>query len=107
MALAHLALPSSSRRPYLPACDSSNALPSADPLLPGLRADSPLKCSYEDVPVMKPSRLAEETLHAPRYACQRCSLVDSTQHRQPMWIHLVADARLMRPCPRFWCALQS
>ncbi|PSC71181.1 acylamide amidohydrolase [Micractinium conductrix] len=28
--------------------------------------DSPLKCSYEDVPVMKPSRLAEETLHAPR-----------------------------------------
>lgn len=28
-------------------------------------ADSPLKCTYADVPVMKPSRLAEDTLHAP------------------------------------------
>ncbi|KAL4419488.1 hypothetical protein ABPG77_008290, partial [Micractinium sp. CCAP 211/92] len=33
---------------------------------PRLGRDSPLKCTYADVPVMKPSRLAEDTLHAPR-----------------------------------------
>lgn len=38
----------------------------ACPLLPAsAAADSPADCTYEDVPVMKPSLLATATLHAP------------------------------------------
>lgn len=47
-------------------------------------ADSPLKCSYADVPVMKPSRLAEETLHAPRCAPWPGAHGPGQTHTQPL-----------------------